>query len=138
MADAQGLMIGDVASRSGLATSAVRYYERAGLIRAPRRMSGRRVYDDSVFDMLALIELAKDAGFTITETRALLHGFERATPPPQRWRKLATEKLEEIRLRIERAERMREVLQRLLRCRCETLEQCAQSRKRAMAAVPPL
>jgi len=85
-----------------------------------------------VFETLALIQLMQDAGFTVAETRTLLHGFDRATPPPRRWRSLAERKLEEIETRIARAERMRDVLGRLLRCRCETLGDCVRSRRAAM------
>jgi DNA-binding transcriptional MerR regulator len=126
------LTIGEVAARAHLNTSAIRYYERAGLLPPPTRRSRRRVYDDDVFEWLALIQLAQDAGFSVAETRTLLHGFDRATPPPRRWRQLAERKIEEIEQRIARAERMRAVLQRLTRCRCETLGECVRSRKAAM------
>jgi MerR family transcriptional regulator, redox-sensitive transcriptional activator SoxR len=125
--------IGEVAARAGVAASAVRYYERAGLLRAPKRVSGRRTYDETVFETLALIELAQSAGFTVAETKVLLHGFEGTTPASQRWRSLARTKLGEITQRIERAERMRDVLERLLRCQCDSLGQCVRSRKAAMA-----
>src|SRR6059058_3293516 len=113
MHDGVGLSIGEVAERAGLATSAIRYYERAGLLRPPRRASGRRVYDDDIFEALALIDLAQDAGFTVAETKTLMHGFDRTTPAAPRWRALAQQKLEEIAERIERAERMQALLQRL-------------------------
>jgi MerR family transcriptional regulator, redox-sensitive transcriptional activator SoxR len=125
--------IGEVAARAGVAASAVRYYERAGLLRAPKRVSGRRTYDETVFETLALIELAQSAGFTVAETKVLLHGFEGTTPASRRWRSLARTKLGEITQRIERAERMRDVLERLLRCQCDSLGQCVRSRKAAMA-----
>lgn len=130
--------IGEVAVRAGVAASAVRYYERAGLLRAPKRVSGRRVYDETVFETLALIELAQGAGFTVAETKVLLHGFDATTPASQRWRSLARMKLEEMAQRIERAQQMRAVLERLLRCQCESLGQCVRSRKAAMtlAATP--
>jgi MerR family redox-sensitive transcriptional activator SoxR len=125
--------IGEVAARASIAASAVRYYERAGLLRAPKRVSGRRTYDATVFETLALIELAQNAGFTVAEIRVLLHGFEGSTPASQRWRSLARSKLEEITQRIERAHRMHEVLERLLRCQCDSLGQCVRSRKAVMA-----
>jgi MerR family transcriptional regulator, redox-sensitive transcriptional activator SoxR len=132
MTNAGGLTIGDVAARAGLRPSAIRYYERAGLLTPPNRAAGRRVYDESVFELLALIKLAQDAGFTVAETRMVMHGFERATPPSQRWRSMAQQKLDEIAVRLERAERMRDVLQRLMRCECRTLGECARSRRAAM------
>jgi len=132
MANTGGLTIGDVAARARLSTSAIRYYERVGLLTPPRRAAGRRVYDANVFESLALINLAQDAGFTVSETRILMHGFERATPPSQRWRSMAQQKLDEIAVRIARAERMREVLERLMGCKCRTFEECVRSRRAAM------
>lgn len=126
------LSIGTVARIARRRTSALRYYEAEGLLRPVRRAGGRRVYDSSVFDSLALIELAKDAGFTMLEIKALLNGFDRATPASQRWQTLARHKLREVEQRIERAGQMRELLQRLLRCQCETLGQCVKGRRAAM------
>lgn len=123
-----GLTIGDVARRTGLRTSALRYYEAAGLLQPVRRAKGRRVYDASVFESVALIRLAQDAGFTVSEVRRLLSGFERATPASTRWRSLAERKLDEVNARIQRAEEMRELLERLLQCRCEGLGDCVRGR----------
>lgn len=133
MSNSAHLMIGEVAARAGVAPSAIRYYERAGLLQPQSRVGGRRIYDDGVLETLSLIGLAQDAGFTIAETKVLLHGFERATPASQRWRTLAQRKLKEIRERVERAERMRGLLERLLQCECETLGQCVRSRRAALA-----
>jgi DNA-binding transcriptional MerR regulator len=133
MSTTQGLSIGEVAEGAGVNTSAVRYYERVGLLRSPRRVAGRRVYDEDVFESLALIDLAQDAGFTVAETRILIHGFDRTTPPSQRWRSMAQHKLDEIAIRIARAERMRGLLQRLMRCQCQTLGECVRTRRAAMA-----
>jgi DNA-binding transcriptional MerR regulator len=133
MSNATGLTIGQVASRSGRASSAIRYYERAGLLRPPRRARGRRIYDEDVFERLALIFLAQDAGFTIVETRVLLHGFDPAATASERWRTLGKAKIAELTQRIERAEQMRGLLERLMRCRCLTLDECARFRKAAVA-----
>jgi MerR family redox-sensitive transcriptional activator SoxR len=119
------LSIGEVAERAGLRTSAIRYYERVGLLPAPERISGRRRYDPDVFSRLALIDLAQRAGFTVAEIRTLLHGFVRRTPPGERWRRLAGRKLGEVEARIEEAQAMRRLLQRLLECECPTFEDCA-------------
>ncbi len=132
MDHASGLPIGEVARIARINTSAIRYYEDAGLLHPPRRVSGRRMYDRSVFESLALIQLAHDAGFTMREIKTLLNGFDRATPASARWQALAKRKLEEIEERIARAEEMRELLARLLRCQCETLGQCVRRRTAAM------
>jgi DNA-binding transcriptional MerR regulator len=58
-------MIGEVARRSGLSTSALRYYERAGLLPPPMRVSKRRVYEQKVLGRIRIILLARHAGFTV-------------------------------------------------------------------------
>ena len=118
------MLIGEVARRFGLQTSAIRYYEAAGVLPKPQRLNGRRVYDRSVLEWLALIRLAQGAGFTISEVRTLMHGFGRQTPPSTRWNTLASRKLEEIREQIRQAKHMERVLKRLLACHCPTLQDC--------------
>jgi MerR family redox-sensitive transcriptional activator SoxR len=126
----EAMSIGTVARRAGLQASAIRYYEQAGLIRPTRRVNGRRVYDSSIFESLAIVRLAQDAGFTIAETKRLLTGFDRATPASERWRSMAERKLADVTQRIEQANRMKDVLERLLHCRCDTLGECVQRRLR--------
>jgi MerR family transcriptional regulator, redox-sensitive transcriptional activator SoxR len=118
------LRIGDVARDAGLRTSALRYYERAGLLPAARRIAGQRRYDGSALRTLAVIKLAQEAGFTVAEVRTLLHGFSLGTPPPARWRALARRKRREIDDLLGRARRMRRLLDRLLRCECPSLDDC--------------
>ena len=95
------LRIGEVARQAGIATSAIRYYEAEGLIPRTIRRSGRRVYDESMVQRLALIDLAKKAGFTVAEIKKLLRGFSSRTPPGDRWRTLAATKLEQIEERMQ-------------------------------------
>ena len=121
------MSIGEVAKRAGLSSSAIRYYEREGLIGRARRRAGRRVYEAEILDRLRIIELAKNAGFTIAETRRLLHGFSSDTEPGERWRALAVEKMAELDRRINEARRMRQVLEAATRCRCPSFEDCAQA-----------
>lgn len=119
-----GMSIGEVAQRAGVAASAIRYYESLGLIPVPERTGGKRRYDKTVLSWLALVALAREAGFTMTETRELVAGFEPGTPPAARWHALATRKLAEIDLQVARAARMRQVLKRALTCGCLHLEDC--------------
>ena len=86
------IRIGEVARRAGIVTSAIRYYEREGLILKADRRGNTRVYGVDIFDRLALIELAKSAGFTVAETRHLVRGISRRTPPGPRWRTMAQKK----------------------------------------------
>lgn len=118
------LSIGEIARRANVRPSAVRYYEAAGIVPAPTRVSGRRVYDASVLDVLRLIHLAKSAGFSMAEIKRLLHGFDRATPASARWQAMATRKLQDVSELIARAERMRDLLQKLLTCKCVQLSDC--------------
>jgi MerR family redox-sensitive transcriptional activator SoxR len=118
------LSIGMVARAAGMSASALRYYEKAGLLPAPPRRSRQRRYDESVFGRLELIRLARDAGFTIRETRTLLSGFAADTPPAARWRALAARKLPELEQAIERAQRMKLLLESGFQCRCLELADC--------------
>jgi DNA-binding transcriptional MerR regulator len=86
-----GMNIGEVARKMGLRSSAIRYYERLGLIPKAPRLGGRRRYDDRVLERLAMVRFAKHVGFSIAEIKVLLAGVDRR-PPPERWRKLAARK----------------------------------------------
>jgi MerR family redox-sensitive transcriptional activator SoxR len=121
---AESLAIGEVADRAGLQPSAIRYYERLGLLPAPARTSGRRRYGPEVLDLLAAIEVAKAAGFSLQEVGQLMSGFDPATPPSARWAALAEGKLEELDRLAARIEGMRALLRRGLECGCLRLEDC--------------
>ena len=118
------LSIGEVAREAGVPASTLRYYEKAGLLRAPPRRSGQRCYPEAVFGRISLIRLALEAGFTIGETRVFLTGFSEQTPPAARWRALAARKLEEVDALLERVQRMKSLLQTSFQCRCPRLEDC--------------
>src|SRR3982074_3436455 len=94
------MSIGHVAQICGLAPSAIRYYEKAGLLPKPIRVSRQRRYGAEVIGRLRLLEVAREAGFTIAETRTFVAGFSATTPPATRWRTLAKRKLEEIEAQI--------------------------------------
>ncbi len=125
------LTIGEVARRAGLRPSAVRYYESVGLLAPPKRVNGRRRYDPGVIEQLAMIQLAQQAGFTLAETRTLLHGFAAPTPPAARWQALAHQKLIEVESLIARAQQMKRILEAGLRCQCATLEECVRRARQA-------
>ena len=119
------MTIGAVARRSGLPSSTLRFYEKEGLINRPRRVSGRRDYDEAVFANLQLIRMALESGFTISQARALIHGFGKVSSPSQRWRALATQKLQDVRMRIAQLQHAEELLERATACQCITLADCA-------------
>lgn len=118
------LSIGEVAERAGLRTSALRYYESIGLLPAPKRVNGRRCYDERILQRLAILQLAQKAGFTMNEIDELLHGFAEDAPPAERWQALAHKKLAELEATITRAQRMKVILEHGLRCHCLHLEDC--------------
>jgi len=114
------LPIGAVARQAGLRTSAIRYYERLGLLPAPDRVSGRRRYGPDALMRLSVIRFARESGFTIREIRTLLGG----KPYSERLRGLARAKIRELEGAIQRAHAMQSLLERALRCRCLTAEEC--------------
>ena len=133
--------IGEVASRVGLAVSAIRFYESEELLEPAARRSGKRIYADDVFRRLEVIELARAAGFTIAETRELLRGFDDDVPPGKRWRTLAATKREQLEERIFEAQSMIRVLEAATRCSCPSFDACAealQERRQQGSAVSPV
>lgn len=113
------LTIGEVSSRAGFAPSALRYYEDVGLIPPTERVGGRRRYDESVLQRLAVIALCQEVGFSISEISDILGGYS-----PARWRKLAEQKLVEIEAHIAKAQATRLLLQEVLECGCGNPGSC--------------
>jgi MerR family redox-sensitive transcriptional activator SoxR len=133
----KSLQIGEVARRAGIRTSAIRYYESIGLLPAPQRINGRRCYDESIVQRLAVLQLAQRAGFTIAEIGTLFHGFALGTPPAARWQVLAQQKLDELDAVIAQAQQMQQLLAHALRCGCLRLEDCAQAWETAINQPKP-
>ena len=117
--------IGEVARQAGINASAIRYYEKEGLLAEPERVGGKRRYDSEAVRRLALIEAAKSAGLSIREIRTLLHGFPADVAASERWRSLASERLKEVDRLIAELRRMRVLLDEALRCECASLDECA-------------
>jgi len=125
MKDGAEIGIGEVARRVGVRPSAVRYYEERGLIAPERRHGAKRVYGEEAVERMALILFAKEAGFRLDEIRKLLAGFPDDTPAGARWSEMAAKKLAELDLQKQRIEIMQAALQRISRCGCGDLDQCA-------------
>jgi len=119
-----GMLIGEVARRTGLRPSTIRFYEKAALLPPPARLSKRRRYGLDAVGRLELIKLAVSSGFSIAETREFISGFARQTPPAARWRALAERKLAELEAEKVRIEAMEGLLKASFRCECPTLEVC--------------
>ncbi len=119
-----GLLIGEVARRAGVSTSALRYYERVGLLTPPARVSKRRIYDSKVLGRIRIILLALDAGFTVKETRTFLSGYPLGAAPAERWRVLAAKKLAELDAQMTRLAQMKSILNDSFQSRCLRIEDC--------------
>jgi len=115
------LLIGELSRRTGLATSALRYYERVGLLRPEGRANGRRFYGPASAERIALIRLCQDAGFTLAEIRAFVATGSRRHPA---WMNLMEAKRQELKASIARARRAKALIEHALACRHRELTMC--------------
>jgi MerR family redox-sensitive transcriptional activator SoxR len=118
------MKIGELAGRSGLNASAIRYYEMRGLLPAPHRAGGQRRFPANALDRVLLIRFASEMGFTLSEIKVFLNGLRDDAPVGPRWKKLAHRKIQEVQKGIQRARRLKSLLEHLLHCRCISLEVC--------------
>jgi MerR family redox-sensitive transcriptional activator SoxR len=119
------LTISDVARQVGLQPSAIRYYEQIGILLPAQRISRQRRYDATVLYRLAVIQRARQVGFTLDEIRQLFFGFRNVTRASERWQKLSRTKLAELDGLMDGIRTMRSLLKKMMQnCRCDTLEQC--------------
>ena len=122
------LTISEVARQIGLQPSAIRYYERIGLLPPAPRTSGQRRYDSTVLYRLAIVQQARQLGFTLEEIRQLFFGFRRVTGASERWQKLSQQKLAELDVLMSDIRTVRRLLNKMMRhCDCETLDQCGKA-----------
>jgi DNA-binding transcriptional MerR regulator len=118
MGEASSIRIEDVVAATGIPSSTLRFYERRGLIRPSGRAGGRRLYSQDIFDRLALIDLYKQAGFTVGETAKLLRASLSQV------RSMAREKIQELDQRIATAQRAKQMLEHSFRCPNPTYGGC--------------
>ena len=112
------LTIGQLAKEAGLNASAIRYYERNGLLPQPARQSGQRRYErEETLRRLQVIDIARRAGFSLDEIKQL--------DDPRALRELADRKLPEVDALIARAQAMRGWLELARECECSSLDLCA-------------
>ena len=116
------LSIGELARRTGLSVSAIRFYEARGLVPEPERAGGKRRYGEEVLRRLAIIDAAQRVGFTLEEIRDLLGSRDELAH--ERLRQLAVLKLPELDDLIARATSVRRVLRICSRCSCDSIEVC--------------
>jgi MerR family redox-sensitive transcriptional activator SoxR len=120
------MKIGDLANRTGVNASAIRYYEKLSLVPAPYRASGQRRYTDEAVYRVLLIRFARDMGFSLEEIRIFLGGLSDKAPVGKRWKRLAQSKIKQVKETVVRAQRLKSLLEHLLHCRCASLRQCVE------------
>jgi MerR family transcriptional regulator, redox-sensitive transcriptional activator SoxR len=120
------MKIGELAKRTGLNASAIRYYETRGLLLAPYRAGGQRRYSDEAVYRVRLISFASAMGFALGEIKIFLSGLRDDAPVGPRWKRLARRKIEEVTRNIERELRLKSLLEHMLRCRCTSLRVCVE------------
>jgi len=129
------LTIGEVAARSGLAPSALRYYESQGLIEATRTPGGARRYARTVLRRLAVIRAARNVGLSLPEIRSALGTLPDGRPPTVRdWARLSEDWRDRLDEQIAALTRLRDGLTSCIGCGCLSLERCALSNPGDIAA----
>ena len=121
--DEQSLTIGELAAAVGLSASAIRYYERYGVMPEPDRTSGQRRYGPGAIARLRTIQAAQQAGLSLAEIAQLLTGAEDGEGA-EVLRELAERRLPDIEALIERAQAMKVWLELAAECRCASLDLC--------------
>jgi MerR family redox-sensitive transcriptional activator SoxR len=135
MATEEVLTIGEVARRSGFATSALRFYEELGVITAQRTSGGQRRYDRSVLRRLAFIRAARNIGLTLDEVRTALGALPQArTPTRADWTRMSRSWRGRIDEQIAALERLRDGLDSCIGCGCLSLQRCRLSNPDDVAA----
>ena len=119
------LTIGDMAARSGVAPSALRFYEREGLIRSTRTSGNQRRYQRAELRRVAFIKVSQQVGITLDEIRAALHSLpDGRTPTKADWARLSAHWRKELDSRIALMERLRDQLTGCIGCGCLSLKRC--------------
>ncbi len=120
------LTIGQVAERSGMAVSALRYYEAQGLVTATRTPGGARRFPRSVLRRLAFVRAAQNVGLTLPEIREALATLpDGRTPSARDWARLSESWRDRLDERIRALEQLRDGLSSCIGCGCLSLTRCA-------------
>ena len=126
MAVSDGLSIGALADRTGLAVSAIRYYEAQGLIRPWRNAGGQRRFERADLRRLSFVMIAQQFGFTLPQIKAELDRLPRGrTPTKEDWAQISAGFKDALEQRIDTLTRLRDRLDSCIGCGCLSLESCA-------------
>jgi len=131
----QLLTVSDVARRSGFAASALRYYEREGLIRATRTGGGQRRFERNVLRRLAFIRAARNVGLSLEEIRVELAELPDLRAPTRAdWGRISRSWRQRLDEQISALQALRDGLQSCIGCGCLSLRSCAMSNPGDVAA----
>lgn len=119
------LTIGQLSNRTGIAASALRYYEEQGLIQAGRSEGGQRRFSRATIRRVSFIRVAQQLGVSLAEIKEALASLpEHRTPNEQDWARLSAAWRERITARISLLERLRDRLDSCIGCGCLSLKRC--------------
>jgi MerR family redox-sensitive transcriptional activator SoxR len=120
------LGIGEIAARTGLSVSALRFYEAKGLVRPIRTSGGQRRYRRADLRRISFVMIASGLGFTLTEIRAVLDRLPEGRAPNARdWSRIGADFQAELDRRIVVMQRLRDRLDGCIGCGCLSLKRCA-------------
>ncbi len=121
----QVLTIGELSERTGVATSALRFYETQGLIAADRSGGGQRRYGRDTLRRVSFVRIAQQVGLSLDEIRTALSSLpENRTPTPRDWERLSASWRPRIDAQIAVLERLRDRLSGCIGCGCLSLKVC--------------
>jgi len=130
------LTIGELAARSGLSTSALRFYDSQGLITASRTAGNQRRYQRSMLRRVSFVRSAQRVGLTLDEIKQALATLpEERTPTRSDWERLSRQWRERLDERIRELEALRDKLSSCIGCGCLSLDRCALSNPADVAAL---
>ena len=120
-----GLTIGELSARSGVAPSALRFYEAEGLITSSRTSGGQRRYARDTLRRVSFMRIAQQVGLSLAEIRQALASLpEHRTPTRRDWERLSSSWRPQLEARIRLLERLRDDLSGCIGCGCLSLTTC--------------
>lgn len=124
------LTVGQVAERSGVAVSALHFYERQGLIQARRTTGNQRRYRRDVLRRVAMIRVAHRAGVPLAQVKQTLDLLpERRTPTRQDWARISASWRSDLEQRIARLTELRDAFDDCIGCGCLSIDRCTLANK---------
>lgn len=118
MADQELLAIGDLSTQTGVAVSALRYYDERGIVQPVKRVGGQRRFSRDAVGRVSFIQRAKQAGFSLDEVSAILDDENR------QWVEVVDNHLTNLRDRRRELDTIIELLEEIQRCGCEAVAAC--------------